>query len=113
VFGCGGDRDPGKRPLMGGVAEAQADVVYVTSDNPRSESPRKIIDGVLAGMRQARPIVIEPDRAAAIARAIGEAGPDDIVLVAGKGHEDYQEIEGLRHPFSDREVVTRLLEARR
>jgi UDP-N-acetylmuramoyl-L-alanyl-D-glutamate--2,6-diaminopimelate ligase len=113
VFGCGGDRDAGKRPLMGGIAEAQADVVYVTSDNPRSEPPRKIIDSILAGTRQARPIVIEPDRAAAIARAIGDAGPDDIVLVAGKGHEDYQEIAGLRHPFSDREIVTRLLEAGR
>jgi len=113
VFGCGGDRDAGKRPLMGGIAEAQADAVYVTSDNPRGEAPRKIIDDILAGMHGSRPIVIEPDRAVAVARAISESGPDDVVLVAGKGHEDYQEIAGQRHRFSDRELVAGLLEARR
>jgi UDP-N-acetylmuramoyl-L-alanyl-D-glutamate--2,6-diaminopimelate ligase len=113
VFGCGGDRDAGKRPLMGGIAERYADAVYITSDNPRSERPQAIIDDILAGMRRLRPIVTEPDRTAAISRAIGESGPDDIVLVAGKGHEDYQEVAGQRHPFSDRELVAELLGMRR
>ena len=113
VFGCGGDRDAGKRPLMGEIAETHADAVYVTSDNPRSEAPTGIIDDILAGMQRVKPAVIEPDRAAAISRAIADCGPDDIVLVAGKGHEDYQEITGQRHPFSDRALVARLLGERR
>ena len=99
VFGCGGDRDPGKRPLMGAVAAQLADRVLVTSDNPRSEAPEAIIAAVAAGASGAVEQVI--DRAAAIARAIADAGPDDLVLIAGKGHEPYQEIQGRRLPFSD------------
>jgi UDP-N-acetylmuramoyl-L-alanyl-D-glutamate--2,6-diaminopimelate ligase len=103
VFGCGGDRDPGKRPLMGEVATRLADQVIVTSDNPRSEQPRAIIDAVIAG---AHPNYhVEEDRARAIARAVRDAGPEDIVLIAGKGHETYQEIAGERLPFSDAEVA--------
>jgi UDP-N-acetylmuramoyl-L-alanyl-D-glutamate--2,6-diaminopimelate ligase len=109
VFGCGGDRDPGKRPLMGSIAESGSDLVYVTSDNPRSEPPGRIIDEIVAGMRQPQAAVVEADRAAAVAQAIADAGPDDVVLVAGKGHEDYQEIAGRRFPFSDRALVTGLL----
>ncbi len=107
VFGCGGDRDPGKRPLMGEVAEALADSVVVTSDNPRFEHPLAIIDAILEGM-VSRPAV-EPDRARAIALALGEADGADVVLVAGKGHEPYQEVAGVRHPFSDMAVVLRTL----
>ncbi|MBL8485871.1 MAG: UDP-N-acetylmuramoyl-L-alanyl-D-glutamate--2,6-diaminopimelate ligase [Rhodocyclaceae bacterium] len=103
VFGCGGDRDPGKRPLMGEVAEALADGVLVTSDNPRFENPIAIIDAIVEGM-VSRPEV-EPDRGAAIVRAVREAAPEDVVLVAGKGHEPYQEIAGVRHPFLDMDVV--------
>ena len=107
VFGCGGDRDPGKRPLMGEVAEAQADGVLVTSDNPRFENPIAIIDGILDGM--VSPPEVEPDRASAIARAVREAAPADVVLVAGKAHAPYQEIAGVRHPFSDMQIVREAL----
>lgn len=101
VFGCGGDRDPGKRPLMGEVARELADRVVVTSDNPRTEDPRKIIDAIMAGAGvSAEPIV---DRAQAIRIAIDEAGADDVIVLAGKGHEPYQEIHGTRLPFSDLE----------
>jgi len=99
VFGCGGDRDAGKRPLMGAVAAKLADQVIVTSDNPRSEDPAAIIRQVAGGMGKA--CVIEQDRAAAIRLAVQSAGSGDIVLVAGKGHEDYQEIAGVKMPFSD------------
>jgi UDP-N-acetylmuramoyl-L-alanyl-D-glutamate--2,6-diaminopimelate ligase len=103
VFGCGGDRDRGKRPLMGEIATRLADRAIVTSDNPRSEPPRAIIEAVIAG---AHPNYhVEEDRATAIFRAIREAGPGDIVLIAGKGHESYQEIAGVRLPFSDAEVA--------
>ncbi|CAL93496.1 UDP-N-acetylmuramoyl-L-alanyl-D-glutamate--2,6-diaminopimelate ligase [Azoarcus olearius] len=99
VFGCGGDRDPGKRPLMGEVARQLADRVVVTSDNPRSEDPRKIIDAIAAGAGASADCIV--DRAEAIRIAVGEAGPDDVVVLAGKGHEPYQEIHGQRLPFSD------------
>jgi UDP-N-acetylmuramoyl-L-alanyl-D-glutamate--2,6-diaminopimelate ligase len=99
VFGCGGDRDPGKRPQMGAIAERLADAVVVTSDNPRSEDPQAIIGQIVVGMKS-QPVV-EPDRAAAIRAAIGGADARDIVLLAGKGHEPYQEIAGVRIPFSD------------
>jgi UDP-N-acetylmuramoyl-L-alanyl-D-glutamate--2,6-diaminopimelate ligase len=101
VFGCGGDRDPGKRPMMGEIARALADRVVITSDNPRSEDPLRIIEAIAAGAGPVAEQVV--DRAQAIARAIGEAGPDDVVLIAGKGHEPYQEILGQRLPFSDLE----------
>lgn len=99
VFGCGGDRDPGKRSLMGEVASQLADRVVVTSDNPRTEDPQAIIAAVLAGAGAAVDHIV--DRAAAIRVAIGEAGADDVVVLAGKGHEPYQEIHGQRFPFSD------------
>lgn len=99
VFGCGGDRDTGKRPLMGGVAQKLADNVVVTSDNPRSEDPSDIIKQVMAGMSGV--YAVEPDREAAITMAVRAARKGDVVLVAGKGHEDYQEIAGVKYPFSD------------
>lgn len=108
VFGCGGDRDRGKRPMMGGIAGRLADLVIVTSDNPRSEAPGAIIDEIAAGMRGAA-FETEADRGQAILRAIGEARPGDVVLIAGKGHEPYQEIQGVRYPFSDVEVARRAL----
>ena len=110
VFGCGGDRDPGKRPQMGALAEQLADHVLVTSDNPRSEAPQAIIDQIVAGM--SRPEV-EIDRAAAIRRCIAEASVSDVILLAGKGHEPYQEIAGVRHPFSDVDQAQAALAARR
>jgi UDP-N-acetylmuramoyl-L-alanyl-D-glutamate--2,6-diaminopimelate ligase len=110
VLGCGGDRDPGKRPEMGAVAEQYADRVVVTSDNPRSEDPLAIISAIVAGMDAPGAVVIEPDRTAAIARAVREADAADVVLVAGKGHETYQEIAGRRLPYSDRQLVRSLLE---
>lgn len=110
VFGCGGDRDPGKRPQMGALAEQLADHVLVTSDNPRSESPQAIIDQIVAGMSRAE---VEIDRAAAIRRCIAEASVSDVILLAGKGHEPYQEIAGVRHPFSDVDQTQAALAARR
>ena len=107
VFGCGGDRDRGKRPMMGTIASKFADVRIITSDNPRSEEPRAIIDAISQGM-QGEYQVIE-DRARAIAHAISKAEAIDTVLLAGKGHEDYQEIKGVRHPFSDSEIAHRAL----
>lgn len=98
VFGCGGDRDHGKRPMMGEAAARLADAVLLTSDNPRSESPRAIIAEILAGAPGARVIV---DRREAIATAIAEAKSNDVILLAGKGHEGYQEVAGAFHPFSD------------
>ncbi len=113
VFGCGGDRDPGKRPLMGRVAQRLADHVVVTSDNPRGEDPRDIIEDIVAGTRgAAEEIVIEPNRRTAIRRAVAGARRGDIVLLAGKGHENYQEIRGARRPFSDVEVAREALAER-
>ena len=107
VFGCGGDRDRGKRPMMGTVASKFADVRIITSDNPRGEEPRAIIDAIIMGMEGEFQII--EDRARAIAHAIGKAREIDTVLIAGKGHEDYQEIKGVRHPFSDAEIAHRAL----
>jgi len=101
VFGCGGDRDIGKRPLMGGLVERLADKIVVTTDNPRNENPQKIIEEILAGLSNSDDATVIEDRAAAIAWTIAEAGPSDVVLIAGKGHEDYQEVNGERRPFSD------------
>jgi len=109
VFGCGGDRDPGKRPLMGEIATRLSDLAVITSDNPRSEDPRAIIDQIVAGAHAN--YVIEPDRAGAIYRAIRDAADRDVVLLAGKGHEAYQEIAGRRLPFNDAEVAAVALEA--
>ncbi|MGB5621231.1 MAG: UDP-N-acetylmuramoyl-L-alanyl-D-glutamate--2,6-diaminopimelate ligase [Gammaproteobacteria bacterium] len=111
VFGCGGERDPGKRPEMGRIAETLADVVIVTDDNPRSEDGARIVADIIDGM-SASPRV-ERDRAAAIRSAIAAATPEDVVLVAGKGHEDYQLTAAGRRHFSDRETVVAVLETGR
>ena len=111
VVGCGGDRDSGKRPLMAQAAVRMADGVWLTSDNPRSEDPMQIIEDMAAGVAEAPALVKEVDRRAAIAAAVGGAGPEDLVLVAGKGHEHHQEIAGRRLPFSDRRVVSEILQA--
>ncbi|QNP41352.1 UDP-N-acetylmuramoyl-L-alanyl-D-glutamate--2,6-diaminopimelate ligase [Lysobacter solisilvae (ex Woo and Kim 2020)] len=112
VFGCGGERDRGKRPQMAAIAEANADKVIVTDDNPRSEDGDRIVADILAGFARADAVTVQRDRAAAIARAIGEAGANDIVLIAGKGHEPYQEINGVQYPFDDTDVARAALEAR-
>lgn len=108
VFGAGGDRDTGKRPLMGGVAEAGADVVIVTSDNPRTEDAEHIIDDIERGMLNRHERIC--DRRAAITRAVAIARPGDVVLLAGKGHETYQVIGTERHHFDETEVVSEILE---
>ncbi|MGA6538962.1 UDP-N-acetylmuramoyl-L-alanyl-D-glutamate--2,6-diaminopimelate ligase [Stenotrophomonas sp. NPDC101269] len=111
VFGCGGERDTGKRPQMAAIAEQHADVVIVTDDNPRGEDGDAIVADILAGLRAPDAAIVQRDRAAAITRAIGLAGAGDIVLIAGKGHEPYQEIAGVQHPFNDTEVAARVLAA--
>ena len=105
VFGAGGDRDPMKRPLMGAACAKLADRLVVTSDNPRSEDPMKIIEAILAGVGESDACVVEPDRAKAIRYALTNAAAGDVVIIAGKGHETTQEIKGVKHPFDDREVV--------
>ena len=113
VFGCGGDRDRGKRPVMGELAVRHADEVVITSDNPRNEDPHSIIAAIRTGAGTATNVRCEALRAAAIATAINEAAPADVIVIAGKGHEDYQEIAGVRHPFDDRQVATEALGRRR
>jgi UDP-N-acetylmuramoyl-L-alanyl-D-glutamate--2,6-diaminopimelate ligase len=111
VFGCGGNRDSKKRPIMGRIVAKGADVAIVTSDNPRNEDPQAIIDDILPGMGGASArVLVEPDRRTAIAAAIGEARDGDIVLIAGKGHEDYQIIGDEKFPFDDRQVAREVLE---
>lgn len=109
VFGCGGDRDRGKRPQMGEVARRLSDLVVLTDDNPRGEDPQQIVADILSGMGGRQGVHIEHDRAKAIEASIAAARPDDLILVAGKGHEDYQEIGGRRRRFSDIELVQQLL----
>jgi UDP-N-acetylmuramoyl-L-alanyl-D-glutamate--2,6-diaminopimelate ligase len=116
VVGCGGDRDRGKRPVMGRIAAAGSDLAVITSDNPRSEDPAAIVADVVAGAREADPqgtrTVVEVDRGAAIRLAIAAAGANDIVLIAGKGHEPYQLIAGVRYDFDDRLVALAALQDR-
>jgi UDP-N-acetylmuramyl-tripeptide synthetase len=112
VFGAGGDRDPGKRAPMGAAAARHADVVVVTSDNPRTEDPAAIVAQVAAGAAGARELIAETDRRQAIVDAIGRASPADVVLIAGKGHEDYQIVGASRLPFSDVEQARAALAAR-
>ncbi|MEJ2515160.1 MAG: UDP-N-acetylmuramoyl-L-alanyl-D-glutamate--2,6-diaminopimelate ligase [Gammaproteobacteria bacterium] len=110
VFGCGGDRDPGKRPEMARIAERMADELVVTDDNPRTEDGHAIVADILAGLADPRRAVVERDREKAIRQTIEAAAPGDVVLVAGKGHEDYQIIGRSRRPFSDRDIVRSLVE---
>jgi UDP-N-acetylmuramoyl-L-alanyl-D-glutamate--2,6-diaminopimelate ligase len=110
VFGCGGDRDQGKRSQMGRVADKLADQVVITTDNPRSEDPQAIAEDILEGMAKSSRIHVELDRAQAIDYAISHAKENDIILVAGKGHEDYQEVNGKRYPFNDYSMVQHYLQ---
>ena len=112
VFGCGGERDRGKRPQMAAIAERLADRVIVTDDNPRNEDGDVIVADIVEGFADAARVLVQRDRAAAIAQALATAGPDDVVLVAGKGHEPYQEIAGVRHAFDDTAVARDLLRRR-
>jgi UDP-N-acetylmuramoyl-L-alanyl-D-glutamate--2,6-diaminopimelate ligase len=112
VVGCGGDRDAAKRPLMAAVAQREATRVVLTSDNPRSEDPLSILKQMRAGLTMVRPVRLEVDRAEAIALAVQTAQPADVVLIAGKGHEDYQEIQGVKRPFSDRDQAAAALTRR-
>ena len=111
VFGCGGDRDRGKRQVMGAIATSLSDVVIITSDNPRSEDPAAIIREIEEGTEK-KNYLIEPDRKEAIRKAVDMADDGDIVLIAGKGHETYQEIRGVRHEFDDREVLKEMIQGR-
>ena len=112
LFGCGGDRDRSKRPIMGAIAEELADVAVVTSDNPRTEDPQSIIDEILAGMSgNAAARHVEPDRRAAIAWALSQGRPGDVIVLAGKGHEVYQEIDGVQRHLDEREVVAEYFQA--
>jgi UDP-N-acetylmuramoyl-L-alanyl-D-glutamate--2,6-diaminopimelate ligase len=108
VFGCGGDRDVTKRPMMGAEAEAGAEVVVVTSDNPRHEDPQAVVDAILRGMSE-RPFAVELDRRRAIALALDAATGSDVVVIAGKGHETTQQIGDTIIPFDDRDVARALL----
>ncbi|WP_216901017.1 UDP-N-acetylmuramoyl-L-alanyl-D-glutamate--2,6-diaminopimelate ligase [Synechococcus sp. CCY 9618] len=112
VFGCGGDRDRSKRPQMAAIAARLADAVVVTSDNPRTEDPQRILNDVVAGIPAGTELVVEGDRAAAIAATIAAAAPADLVLIAGKGHEDYQILGTTKVHFDDREEAQRALQAR-
>jgi UDP-N-acetylmuramoyl-L-alanyl-D-glutamate--2,6-diaminopimelate ligase len=108
VFGCGGNRDKLKRPLMGKIATELSDEVIVTSDNPRNENPSSIIDEIKVGITRDNYSVIE-ERDKAIEEAIKRSGKNSVILITGKGHEDYQEINGVRHHFSDKEIAKKIL----
>ncbi|MFC0676949.1 UDP-N-acetylmuramoyl-L-alanyl-D-glutamate--2,6-diaminopimelate ligase [Lysobacter korlensis] len=112
VFGCGGERDRGKRPQMAAIAERLAERVIVTDDNPRCESGDAIVADILEGFRERAAVTVERDRGVAIATAIAHAGPNDVVLIAGKGHEPYQEVDGVQHPFDDTRIAQAALETK-
>ena len=113
LFGCGGDRDRGKRPMMGRIAAANADFCIVTSDNPRTEEPQAIIDEIVEGMKDSRtPVKVICDRVEAIGWAIDNVAPGDVILLAGKGHEDYQEVGREKHHMDEREIVAACLKNR-
>jgi UDP-N-acetylmuramoyl-L-alanyl-D-glutamate--2,6-diaminopimelate ligase len=105
VFGAGGDRDASKRPLMGAVAAELTDLCIITSDNPRTEDPGKIIDDILKGVNDRSRVIVQPDRREAIREALTRARPGDVILIAGKGHEDYQILGTNKIHFSDHEIV--------
>jgi len=109
VFGCGGNRDAMKRPLMGAAVQKHADVIWLTDDNPRDESGDEIINQIKQGMQLTESVHVERDREKAIAKAIAAASIDDVVLMAGKGHEAYQEIKRRKIAFSDQAVAERVL----
>jgi UDP-N-acetylmuramoyl-L-alanyl-D-glutamate--2,6-diaminopimelate ligase len=109
VFGCGGDRDAGKRPLMGGIAAELADDIVITDDNPRTEPPEAIVAGITSGIPAGHPFRVEHDRGRAIRETLVDADPRDVVLIAGKGHEDYQIYGEERRSFSDQKVVAAAL----
>ena len=111
VFGCGGDRDSGKRPIMGEISGRLADFTIITSDNPRTEDPQKIVDQIEAGIKKTKgnyKVIV--DRVEAIKEAIKMANKRDLIVLAGKGHEPYQEINGVKHPFDERIIVNDLIE---
>ncbi|MDT7837223.1 UDP-N-acetylmuramoyl-L-alanyl-D-glutamate--2,6-diaminopimelate ligase [Aquabacterium sp. OR-4] len=112
VFGCGGDRDASKRPLMGAIAHRLADDVVLTSDNPRTESPGAILSQILAGIADSTAVAVIEDRREAIGHAVRQAGANDVVLIAGKGHEDYQDVAGVKRPFLDAAVAAQALAMR-
>jgi UDP-N-acetylmuramoyl-L-alanyl-D-glutamate--2,6-diaminopimelate ligase len=112
VFGCGGERDTGKRPQMAKIAQSHADAIIVTDDNPRHENGDTIVADIVAGFSADAAYAVQRDRAAAIARAVGEAKAGDIVLIAGKGHEPYQDVAGTKHAFDDTVQARAALEAR-
>ena len=112
VFGCGGDRDRGKRSMMGQIAERYSDHIIITNDNPRTENPQQIINDILQGLLCPWAAEAEQDRRAAIAHAIDCASVNDVILVAGKGHEDYQIIGKEKLSFSDQEVVEKILSSK-
>jgi UDP-N-acetylmuramoyl-L-alanyl-D-glutamate--2,6-diaminopimelate ligase len=109
LFGCGGDRDKGKRPQMGKMAEKYADLIILSSDNPRSEEPAQIIEDILQGITGKRKVQVILDRKEALEYAVSAAKPDDSILVTGKGHENYQEIKGVKYPFSERAIIEEAL----
>lgn len=112
VFGCGGDRDRQKRPAMAKVAQNYADKIMVTSDNPRSESPQQIIQDILQGFDEKTEVIVDENRTTAIEQILKQANKDDLIVIAGKGHEDYQEIQGLKYPYSDHAVVEHYFESK-
>jgi len=114
LFGCGGDRDRTKRPRMARVAEKLADVIYVTSDNPRTEDPQSLLDEITAGFTSevTRPRFVDLDRRTAIERILNDSKPGDVVLIAGKGHENYQLVGSTKHHFDDVEECERVLAGR-
>ncbi len=109
MFGCGGDRDKSKRPMMGKIASEYADIAIITSDNPRNEDPLAIIDAIDAGIIAKANLYKIADREEAITKALNLAHKEDIILIAGKGHEAYQQIGNVRHAFSDQAVIRQIL----